>query len=79
MSGKRPQFERDAEDLFDALVSVYVNKSDVHVGKAFHNDALKVNDKIFAMLVRRQLVVKVPADQAAALTRDWQGCGLRAT
>ena len=35
--------------------------------RLFHNDVLKVNNKIFAMLVRGRLVVKVSADQATAL------------
>jgi predicted DNA-binding protein (MmcQ/YjbR family) len=56
-----------AEDLFDQIVPAYLGKPQVHLGKAFHNDVLKVNDKIFAMVVRGQLVVKVRADQAAAL------------
>jgi predicted DNA-binding protein (MmcQ/YjbR family) len=56
-----------AEDLFDQIVPAYLGKPQVNLGKAFHNDVLKVNDKIFAMVVRGQLVVKVRADQAAAL------------
>ncbi len=56
-----------ADDLFDQIVPMYLDKPQVILGKAFHNDVLKVNDKIFAMVVRGQLVVKLRADQASEL------------
>jgi hypothetical protein len=65
-----------AEDLFDALVSVYVDKSEVHLGNVFHKDVLKVNDKIFAMLVRRQLVGEGVGRPSSSIDRDGRCRGL---
>jgi hypothetical protein len=57
----------DAQKLFDELAAEYEGRSGVTVGETWHNPGLKVNDKIFAMLVRGQLVVKLPAGQTTEL------------
>lgn len=57
----------DAEELFDELAAEYEGRSGVTVGQTWHNPGLKVNNKIFAMLVRGQLVLKLPAGQTAEL------------
>jgi hypothetical protein len=49
------------------LVSRYVARPDVTFEPAFHNEVLKVHRRIFAMVVRGRLVVKLAADAAAAL------------
>lgn len=67
LSNKNRQCVPGAEDLFDDLVHVYLDRIDVSLEKVFHNDVLKVNNKIFAMVVRGQLVLKVPANQASSL------------
>ncbi len=42
-------------------------------GAGFGGNALKVKNRIFAMLVRGQLVVKLPADQVDSLIVEGQG------
>ncbi len=57
----------DAQGLFDQIAAEYLARPGVTYGRIWHNDGLKVNNKIFAMIVRDELVVKVPAGQAAQL------------
>ena len=57
----------DAQGLFDQLAAEYLARPGVTYGRIWHNDGLKVNNKIFAMIVRDELVVKGPAGQAAQL------------
>ena|SRR5947209_7840453 len=68
MTAEHEATDLDAQNLFDALTADYHNKPGVTVGRIWHNDGLKVNDKIFAMVVRNRLVVKLPKSQASALT-----------
>ena len=49
---------RDA--TFQAIADSFANDPRVGVGKMFGSVALKVNGKVFAMLVRGELVVKLP-------------------
>jgi hypothetical protein len=60
-------------ELFDALAGDYLARPGVTYGRIWHSDGLKVNNKIFAMVVRDELVVKVPAAQAGALCADGGG------
>ncbi|HYZ15262.1 MAG TPA: MmcQ/YjbR family DNA-binding protein [Candidatus Acidoferrum sp.] len=55
------------QDLYDGLAAEYLGRPSVSVGPAFGRDVLKVDDKIFAFLKDDRLVVKLPAEQAAAL------------
>jgi TfoX/Sxy family transcriptional regulator of competence genes len=56
-----------AEETFDRLVAEHRGQPGVGFGRMFSRDGLTVHGKLFAMLVRDRLVVKVPAKQAAAL------------
>ena len=62
-----------AAELFGDIAADYLGRPGVAYGRIWHNDGLKVNDKIFAMVVRDQLVVKVPAAQAAELVAAGSG------
>ena len=59
------------EARYEALVETLVRDSDVMIGlpgkKGFGASALCVNGKIFAMLTRGRLVVKLPSAQVDAL------------
>ena len=56
-----------AERLFEELTEDYRQRRGVVFGRMMSSDGLRVNGKIFAMLVRGRLVVKVPAERAADL------------
>lgn len=68
------------DDQYAALVATLLNHSDVThatdgspVKQGFGANALKVRGKIFAMLVRSQLVVKLPKLRVDALIAAQQG------
>lgn len=56
-----------AQALFDEVAAEYLSRRDVSVGRMLRSDGLKVNGKVFALLVDDRLVVKVPAKEASAL------------
>lgn len=60
----------EPQRAFDRLAAGYLGDPDVSPGRIFHSEGLTVQGKIFALLVRDDLVVKVPAAQAAALVAD---------
>ncbi len=64
------------EDRYDDLVTELVGTMGVtppRGGSGFGRTALRFQDKIFAMLVRGRLVVKLPADRVDALVASGQG------
>jgi hypothetical protein len=68
------------EDLFAAIVETLVGEpgvtppSDADTGsRKFGSNGLKVDNKIFAMLVRGDLVVKLPRERVEALIAANQG------
>jgi hypothetical protein len=63
----------DIHELFDQIVAAYTREPGVTFGRAWHNEGLTVDGRIFAMVVRDGLVVKVPADQAADLIEQGRG------
>lgn len=63
-------------DRFDDLCTELVGRDGVtppHGGSGFGRSALRYNGKIFAMLVRGSLVVKLPADRVAELVAAGHG------
>lgn len=61
------------EQAFDALVQSYKGRRDIAAGKMFASYGLKVNGKIFAMLYKGSLVVKLPATRADRLASARSG------
>jgi hypothetical protein len=59
-----------ATAAFDELAVDYEGRPGVGHGRIWHNDGLTVGGKIFAMVVRGELVVKVPAARATALVES---------
>ncbi len=66
----------DPDAKFEELVERMLREEGVTPptgGAGFGGNALKVNNRIFAMLVRDQLVVKLPKEQIDALVSEGQG------
>ena len=67
-----------AQDRYDAIVTALLAEADVTFGppgSGFGSSALKVNNKIFAMLFADRLVVKLPEHRVDQLVEA--GDGLR--
>jgi hypothetical protein len=62
-----------AQRLFDDVVARYRDRPGVAFGRMMSSPGLRINGKIFAMLVRGRLVVKVPAARAAELAAAGDG------
>lgn len=55
------------DTLFTPIVAALQNNAGVSLARMFGSDGLKVNGKVFAMLVRGNLVVKLPKERVDAL------------
>jgi hypothetical protein len=55
------------EDLFQLLVDTQIDRPGVTAGRMFGSPVLKVDGKVYAMLVKSQLVVKLPRQRADEL------------
>ena len=63
-----------SEETFARIAEQYQDLPDVTAGTGFGgNPGLRVGGKIFAMLVRDELVVKLPRDRAEALVSSGSG------
>jgi len=58
---------KPSESAFAAVAARLLRESDAEEGKAFHAPALKTGGKLFAMLVKERLVVKLQAERCAEL------------
>ena len=62
-----------AEEAFAQVTRAFAKDADVSFGRLFASDGLKVHGKIFAMLVRGSLVVKLPRARVDALISEKKG------
>ena len=61
------------EDLFEAVREAVEHDPAVSTGRMFGSTGLKVGGKIFAMLVKGKLVVKLPKHRVDELIADGRG------
>jgi hypothetical protein len=59
-----------AEAAFRQVVARMRDEPDTEEGRALHAPGLKVDGRIFAMFMKEQLVVKLPAERCAQLVDD---------
>jgi TfoX/Sxy family transcriptional regulator of competence genes len=62
-----------AHDKFQAIIESYAGVPDLSIGKMFGSIVLKANGKVFAMLVKDRLVIKLPKTRVDNLMT--MGCG----
>jgi hypothetical protein len=65
----------DVVGRFDDLISAFIGRDGVAPGASpgFGNGSLRVDGRIFAMLVRGRLVVKLPAARVSELVEAGEG------
>jgi len=63
------------EERYDALVDAFIDRPGVSCDQepGFGSGALKVDRKIFAMLTRGRLIVKLPRERVSALVASGEG------
>jgi hypothetical protein len=62
-----------ATELFDAVVQAVEHDPSIGKGRGFGSSGLKVGGKVFAMLVKGKLVVKLPRNRVQELIADGSG------
>ena len=63
----------DADRVFAAVAEALTKREGVTTGRMFGADGLKVDGKVFAMVVKGRLVVKLPAEQVESLVASGEG------
>lgn len=62
-----------ADDRFASVCESFAGQAGVTTGRMFGADGLKVSNKVFALLVKGRLVVKLPAGRVEAIITGGQG------
>jgi hypothetical protein len=71
-----PEERQSPEDRYEDVVDALIGTDGVtppRGGSGFGRSTLRLNGKIFAMLVRGRLVVKIPASRVGELVADGEG------
>lgn len=61
------------EKLFQAVIETMGSRPDVTQGRMFGSAVLKAKGKVFSMLVKGNLVVKLPQQRVAAIVASGDG------
>ena len=64
---------RTPEETFQPLIDAELARPGITAGKMFGSPVLKVGGKVYAMLVKGRLVVKLPRDRVEALMASGLG------
>lgn len=79
-AGKRPSARQNvtsagkhAGELFESVVKTFSNDRAISQSRMFGSPGLKVGGKVFAMLVKEKLVVKLPKDRVESLVQSGKG------
>jgi len=64
---------RTPEEFFQGLVEAQLGRPGISVGRMFGPPVLKVTGKVFAMLVKGRLVVKLPNQRVEELLASGMG------
>src|SRR6185437_6169936 len=65
--------DQSPEARFDGIAARLLPEPGVELKRAFHNPGLTAGGRIFAMLVRGEMVVKLPAERCAGLVAAGAG------
>lgn len=65
--------ERDAGELFASIVRTFANDRAISQSRMFGSPGLKIGGKVFAMLVKGRLVVKLPKERVESLVASRKG------
>ena len=57
-------------EAFEKLARGFLDDPDVSTGRMFGSEGLKINGKVFAMNVKGDLVVKLPAGRCSSLVEQ---------
>ncbi len=63
----------DADKAFEAVSGAFATDRSVTRGKMFGSAGMKVKNKVFAMLVKGELVVKLPRERVEAIVASKRG------
>lgn len=58
---------KNADELFEDLIKVFVGDSKVSRSKMFGSPGLKIRGKVFAFLMKGQLILKLPKERVDEL------------